>query len=213
MLDYDIDRTKYVLMEDDEPRPWDQQPEEPPDHYGWFKIYLTLPLPRYVVRVAELAGMNPASRWISRVARKWRWEERAEALDAEDAQYLIVQSELRNQMLQDAAFKAQFQGLHDTNRALDNAAIGDMDRDEARQYLGALFQHQRGLLGSLTRQKEIGEVEVDDERLAELVMERVMEIRTEQSRALLNKVYGRAAADVEEQPDNSPANDKQEEIQ
>ena len=199
--------------DDHTPKPWEQQPEEPPDYFGWFQIYLTLSMPRHLVRVAQIVGMNPRSSWISKIARKWRWVERAEALDAERAQRLVVQSELRNHLLKDVAFKAQFQGLHDTNRALGNAAFGEMDRDETRQYLSALFQHQRGLLRMIARQDGKDEVEIDEERLEQLVEERAREIRMEQLEPLFRKVYGTDAVEAEDEPDNSPAADKQEEIQ
>ena len=199
--------------DDHTPKPWEQLPDEPPDHFGWFQVYLTLPVPRHLVRVAQIVGMNTRSSWISKIARRWRWVERAEALDAERAQRLVVQSELRNRLLKDVAFKAQFQGIHDTNRALGSAAIGEMDRDEARQYLSALFQHQRGLLRMIARQNEIGEVEIDEERLEQLVEERATEIHMESWEPVLRKVYGTDTVDAEVEPDNSPAADNQKEIQ
>lgn len=199
--------------DDRTPKPWEQLPQEPPDHFGWFQIYLTLPVPRHLVRVAQIVGMNPRSSWISKIARKWRWIERAEALDAERAQRLVVQSELRNRLLKDVAFKAQFQGLHDTNRALGSAAIGEMDRDEARQYLSPLFQHQRGLLRMIARQNEIGEVEIDEERLERLVEERAREIDMERLEPIFREVYGTDDVEAEDGPDNRPSPDKQEETQ
>ena len=212
MLDNSIEHVAS-RKDDHTPNPWEQLPDEPPDHFGWFQVYLTLPVPRHLVRVAQIVGMNTRSSWISKIARRWRWVERAEALDAERAQRLVVQSELRNRVLKDVAFKAQFQGMHDTNRALGNAAIGEMDRDEARQYLGALFQHQRGLLKMIARQNEIGEVEIDEERLEQLVEERATEIHMESWEPVLRKVYGTDTVDAEVEPDNSPPADNQKEIQ
>ena len=203
----------HSSKDDHTPNPWEQLPEEPPDHFGWFQVYLTLPVPRHLVRVAQIVGMNTRSSWISKIARRWHWLERAEALDAERAQRLVVQSELRNRVLKDVAFKAQFQGMHDTNRALGNAAIGEMDRDEARQYLSALFQHQRGLLKMIARQNEIGEVEIDEARLEQLVEERATEIHMESWEPVLRKVYGTDTVDAEVEPDNNPSTDKQEETQ
>ena len=40
----------------DQPQPWDRQPGEPVDHYHWFKVYLTRPLPRKVAQVAKLSA-------------------------------------------------------------------------------------------------------------------------------------------------------------
>ena len=197
-----------------EPKPWERQPGEPLDYYGWFKVYLTLPLPRSLVRVAQFANMNPRSGWISKIARKWGWKERAAAFDADDAQRFAVQSELRSQLLKDVAFNAQYQGLHLTGRALDNAAIGEMARDEARQYLSALFQHQRGLLRLLTPRKEkTGKIKINEKQLEGLVMDRAIEIRGERIQPFIDKVYGITdgadGADAEVEAGNGPATAEQ----
>ena len=211
-------------QDDRDPKPWDQQPDEPPDHYGWFKVYLTLPIPRHLVRVAEIVGANPASGWIGKIARKWRWKERAAALDADRAQRLAVLSELRSQALKDVAFNAQYQGLHFTGRALQNAAVGEMDRDEARRYLSALSQHQLGLLRQLTprkkktgRKEQTDRIKINEKRLHRLVMNRAMEIREERIQPLLDEIYGTTededSPDPEQEAGTSPATAEREETQ
>lgn len=199
-----------------EPKPWERQPGEPPDHFGWFKVYLTLPLPRQLGRVAQFANMNPRSSWLSKIACKWGWKERAEAFDADCAQRFAVQSELRSQLLKDVAFSAQHQGLYLAGRALENAAIGEMDRDEARQCLSALLQHQRGLLRLLTpRREKTGRIKTDEKQLERLAMDRAIEIRGERIQPLLDKVYGIAedadGADAGKEPGNGPATDRHKE--
>lgn len=199
-----------------EPKPWEQKPDEPPDLYGWFKVYLTLPLPRSLVRVAQFANMNPRSGWLSKKARDWSWKERAEAFDADHPQRPAVLPELRSQLLKDVAFNAQFQGLHLTGLALENAAIGAMDRDEARQNLSPLFQHQRGLLRLLTPRKEkTGKIKVDEEELYWLAVDRAREICEERLQPLFDKIWGKTddadGADAEKEPGGGPATDKQQE--
>ncbi|MDE0429548.1 MAG: hypothetical protein OXH98_07220 [Caldilineaceae bacterium] len=174
-----------------EPKPWERQSGEPLDLYSWFKVYLILPLPRSLVRVAQFANMKPRSGWISKVARKWGWKERAAAFDADHSQRPAVLPELRSLALKDAAFTAQHQGLHLTGRALENAAIGEMDRDEARRYLSPLFQHQRGLLRlSTPRKQKTGKIKISEKKLEGLVLNRAMEIREERIMPIINKVYG-----------------------
>lgn len=201
-----------------EPKPWEQQPGEPLDLYGWFKVYLILPLPRSLARVAQFANMKPRSGWISKVARKWGWRERAEAFDVERAQSLAVLSEQRSQLLKDVAFNAQFQGLHLTGRALENSAIGEMDRDEARRYLSPLFQRQRGLLRLTTpRKKKTGKIKINEKRLEGLVMNRAIEIREERIMPLINEIYGTtddadgADADAQKERGNCPSTAEQQE--
>ncbi|MCY3904617.1 MAG: hypothetical protein OXF76_15745 [Caldilineaceae bacterium] len=196
-----------------EPHPWEQQPGEPPDLYGWFQVYLTLPLPRRLVHVARIANMNQGASWLSKIARQWRWVERAEALDAERTQRLAVQSEPRNRLLRDVAFKAHYQGLHVTGRALDNAALGEMDRDESRRYLSALFQHQRGLLRLIARQNEqSGEIEFDEEWLQELVDARAQQIHTEWAQSLGQRFDAIRKAMAAKEAANGAQAGKQEEI-
>lgn len=199
-------------------KPWEQQPGEPPDHFGWFNVYLILPLPRRIAHVAAFANMNPRSGWLSKLARKWRWKERAEAFDAERAQSLAVLSEQRSQLLKDVAFNAQFQGLHLTGRALENAAIGEMDRDEARRSLSALFQRQRGLLRLTTpRKKKTGKIKINEKKLEGLVMNRAIEIREERIMPLINEIYGTtddadgADADAQKERGNCPSTAEQQE--
>ncbi|MDE0182642.1 MAG: hypothetical protein OXL39_14935 [Caldilineaceae bacterium] len=199
-----------------EPKPWEQQPDEPPDLYGWFEVYLILPLPRSLARVAQFANMNPRSGWISKIARKWRWKERAAAFDAHHPQPPAVLSEQRSQLLNDAAFNAQYQGLHLTGRALDNAAIGEMDRDEARRNLSPLFQHQRGLLRLLTPRKEkTGKIKISEKKLEGLVLNRAIEIREERVMPIINKIYGITddadGVDTQNDPGNGPSTAEQQE--
>ncbi len=204
-----------------DPKPWDQQPGEPPDHYGWFKIYLTLPIPRHLVRVAEIVGANPASGWIGKIARKRRWKERAEALDADRAQRHAVLSELRSQLLKDVAFNAQYQGLHFTGRALENAAIGEMDRDEARHYLNPILQHQRGLLKQLTPRKEktgrkeqTDRIKIDEKRLHRLALSRAIELNEERMEPRLKEFEAFwDSLEAEQEAGNSPATAEHEETQ
>ena len=193
------------------PKPWEQQPGEPLDRFRWFQIYLTLPVPRVFSRVAQAVGMNPRSSWVSKTARQWHWKERAEALDADQTAQLAVQSDWRNQLLRELAFEAEYQGLEETNRALTTAAVGEMDREEARKYLGPLSQHQRGLLRLITHEKETGEVQIDEEKLEQLVEQRARAIYEQKISALLQQVYNQADSEAETGQDNSPYVDKVEE--
>ena len=179
-----LDRQNEGAADNDrQAKPWDQQPAEPLDCYYWFRLFLALP--------------NSPKTWISNIARRWRWKERAAALDAERAEQLIVRAELREQLLLDKAFEAQFQGLVDTTKALENAQIGDMNRDEARTYLTPLSRHQRGLLQIVLRQKEEtarkGLEELNEIRLALLIEERALQRVEEMEKErdeMLAKIYG-----------------------
>lgn len=158
-----------------QPKPWDRQPGEPEDRYYWFRLYLTQPIPRKVAQVAKLIGTNSKRTYLSKIAREWRWNERAVQFDADRAEQIV---EMREQLLFDKLFDAQFQGLLDTTQAIENAELDRMDRDEARGHLSPITRYQRGLLSITAQQSEqISEEsleEINQARLAELVEERAL---------------------------------------
>ncbi|MDE0429549.1 MAG: hypothetical protein OXH98_07225 [Caldilineaceae bacterium] len=162
----------------DQPQPWDQQPGEPADCYYWFRIYLLMPLPRKVAQVAKQVGTNSERTWMSKIARKWRWKERAMHFDADKAERFVIRAEIGEQLLQEKFFAALFHGLLDTTRAIENAEIDRLDRDEARGYFSPIARHQRGLLSITAQQSEQTSEESLEElnqaRLAELVEERAL---------------------------------------
>ena len=180
-----------------QPKPWDREPGEPEDCYYWFRIYLAQPIPRKVAQVARLIGTNSDRSYLSQIARDWRWKERAVFADADKAQQIVNQAEMREQLLLDQLFDAQFQGLLDTTQAIQNAELDRMDRDEARGHLAQLARHQRGLLRIVLQQSEqaaeSSQEERNEARLAQLVEERALAMYEEgerESEELLKLIWG-----------------------
>ena len=165
-------------QEGGQPTPWDRQPGEPADCFQWFRLYLSLSIPRKVAQVARLIDTNSDRTYMSKIARDWRWKERAVFADADKAEQIVIQFEARNQLLLDEIFHAQFQGLLDTTQAIQNAELDRMDRDEARGHLAPLTRHQRGLLRIVMQQIEQAAEDSLEERnedpLAQLVEERAL---------------------------------------
>ena len=196
MNDTDNKRTGDT-QDGDQPKPWEQQPGEPVDCYFWFRLFLSLPLPRKVAQVAKQVGTNSERTWMSKIARKWRWKERAMHSDADEAERIVVQAEIRKQLLLEKLFEAQFHGLLDTTLAIVNAEIDRMDRDEARGHLPQLARHQLGLLRITAQQSELtsegSQEELNQARLAELVEERALAMVEEEEaevNELMNLFYG-----------------------
>lgn len=182
MNDNEINKTDNS-QDGDQPQPWEQQPGEPVDHYYWFKVYLTLPLPRKVAQVAKLVGTNSKRTWMSKIARKREWKKRAMLFDADEAKRIVIQAEIRKQLLLDKLFEAQFLGLLDTTRAIANAEIDQMDRDEARGHFSPIARHQRGLLSITAQQSE----QISEESLEELNQARLAQEVEERALALLEE--------------------------
>ncbi|MDE0071543.1 MAG: hypothetical protein OXO48_17645, partial [Caldilineaceae bacterium] len=181
----------------DQPKPWDRQPGEPPDYFYWFRLFLILTRPRKVAQVAKQVGTNSERTWMSKIARKWRWKERAMLFDADESERIVVQAEIRKQILLEKLFEGLFHGLLDTTQAIENAEIDRMDRDEARDHFPPIARHQRGLLSITLQQSEQAaersQQELDKARLAQLVEERALAmIEEEEARTdeLLMQIYG-----------------------
>lgn len=76
------------LVPTTETRPWDRMPGETDDRWEAFNQYLTIPKRgkgieqrRFVADVRDLRGLKNIQ-WVAKVARAFKWEERAAAYDA-----------------------------------------------------------------------------------------------------------------------------------
>ncbi len=173
-----------------EPQPWERQQDEPLDRYRWFQLYYSLPQPRTFTDTAQILGLKPGSRLVSKAAKDWRWKERAAATDDRQRGSLALQSEWRGLLLSEVAYRNRFITLEDTSRALASTAIGELDRIRARRLLGPLLRHQQGLLRLLEPKKQDREVAIDEGKLNPLILERKVEIQGEMIEPVIRKVYG-----------------------
>ena len=173
-----------------EPQPWERQQDEPLDRYRWFQLYYSLPQPRTFTDAAQILGLKPGSRLVSKAAKDWRWKERAAATDDRQRGSLALQSEWRGLLLSEVAYRNRFITLEDTSRALASTAIGELDRNKARRLLGPLLRHQQGLLRLLEPKKQDREVAIDEGKLEPLILERRVEIQGEMIEPVIRKVYG-----------------------
>ncbi|MCZ0938930.1 MAG: hypothetical protein OXJ55_09860 [Caldilineaceae bacterium] len=193
---------------DRQPHPWERQPDERLDRYRWFQVYLTLPLPRTFKSVTHIVGLKPGSRLVARAARDWRWKERT-ASAAKEPAFLPHQQQWRNLLLDELAYIARFNGLAETSRALAGAALGQLDRVQARRRLGPLIQYQRGLLRLLaTPKKEDVNLDIHPDKLRWMVSDRAIEIRGERFNQdpVVRELWGPSAAeDTEDAPAEEPA--------
>ena len=175
----EIDWENYPTLDDaiekvnSRSQPCERQTGEPLEHYRWFRIFVTLPLPRRHKRVAEIAGLRPHTRLIARASSRWRWPERIAEADRQGDEFLALCVEWREQLLREHAYIAQCTALQDTSRALTSAEIGKLDRAVASRQLASLFQFQRGLLSQIEpRRKEKAALKISERRLHGMVLDR-----------------------------------------
>ena len=127
--EYNIDWDNLPTLDDaieqvnSKSQPCERQPGEPLEHYRWFQVHVTLPPPRRLATVAEIAGLRPNTRLIARVAKQWRWPERIAEADRQEDQFLALRVEWGEQLRREIAYTAHFTGLQDTSRALSLSLI------------------------------------------------------------------------------------------
>ena len=172
-------------------QPFERQPGEPLESHRWFLIFLTLPSPRPHKRVAELAGLRPNTRLIAKASSQWRWPQRLADADRPENGFPALQKEWRAQLLRETAYRAQFNGLEDTSRALAGAAIDKLDRAAARRRLGPLIQYQRGLLPLIEpRRKENVAPKINESRLHGMVLDKRLRIASKLTKLQYEAIFG-----------------------
>ena len=184
-----------------ESEPWRQQPGESDKHYDWFRIYLSLMFWQSTEQVARMAK-DVLGATLARIARKWRWQERAAAFDASHIDQPLARPELQEQLLVDRTFDSLLFGLLESTTAIRNAEIDRMDRVKARRSFSALSRHQRNLLRSLWRHDDAAAKAALEERrallVAPLVEERAVPLAEEMashSDEIMEAIWGGAEED------------------
>lgn len=188
--------------------PWERQPAEPAAHYYLFRIYLSLMILQSTRQVARMARAGRETT-LARIARKWTWKERAAAFEASLADQPHARSELQRQFLLDKAYELRLDGLLHTNRALEKAGIGRLDRATASQLLPLLSGHQRSLLQQISRIDAAAERNSLDQRrdvrLAALIEEKALQMATDslyEAERITETLYSDAQMDkYEKDPD------------
>ncbi len=122
------------------PKPWDKQPDEPPEWFNRFHIYLTLgPSRTLLAAYHEWSGSKGNhSSTVNKRSKEWRWKERALAFDqanrAEKAAFEAArEAEARERRIRqnDRIFQA-------VAAALDAADLENLSTEEARTHLPSL---------------------------------------------------------------------------
>ncbi len=124
------------MTEDTSPKPWHQQPDEPPDWYDRFHAFLNLGPSRSLTAAyrkwANSTG-KPSST-TSQQYHKWRWKERAMAYDqAKREEKVARESEAREHRI-----RQNNTILQAVAAALDIADLENLTKEEARQLLPSL---------------------------------------------------------------------------
>ncbi len=128
------------MTDDSSPKAWEQQPNEPPNWYNRFEIYLGLGPSRTPTAAYRIwtGGNSKLSSTASKRAKEWRWEERAIAYDRANREEKaafeaarVAEARERNLRLNTKIYEA-------ISAVFDTADLTNLTREEARALLPTL---------------------------------------------------------------------------
>jgi hypothetical protein len=133
-------------------RPWDPQPEEPAIWYSRFLKYLELGSNRSLQKCCNVVrgelGLEPytvGGDW-SIIARRWRWQDRAKAWDAEQHAIRMADDRDLHREARWRRLEIEEEFLKTIRAAFDKANIAEVDQEQARRRLPQLRQFLRDML-------------------------------------------------------------------
>ena len=133
------------MTDDNSPKPWQQQPDEPPVWYNRFHIYLKLSPSRTLPTAYRIwtGSHGRPSKTARNKAKKWRWEERAIAYDQANREEKaafeaarVAEARERNLRLNTKIFEA-------ISAVFDTADLTNLTKEEARALLPSLRGYLR----------------------------------------------------------------------
>lgn len=128
------------MTETASPKPWEQQPDEPPEWYDRFHTYLTLGPSRSLTAAyrawADSKG-NP-SKTASNRYNKWNWVERALAYDQATREEKAAFEAAREAEARERRLHRLEKIIEDSAAALDIADLKNLSPQEARALLPSL---------------------------------------------------------------------------
>ena len=122
------------------PKPWEQQPGEPPKWYSRFGIYLGLGPTRTPTAAYRVwtSGDSKLSRTASKRAKEWRWEERAIAWDKAGREEKAAFESAREAEARERNLHLNTKIFEAVSSVFDAADLFNLSKEEARAYLPSL---------------------------------------------------------------------------
>ena len=145
------------------PKAWDKQPDEPPNWYNRFEIYLGLGPSRTPTAAYRIwtGGNSKLSSTASKRAKEWRWEDRAIAYDRANREEKaafeaarVAEARQRNRRLNTKIFEA-------ISVIFDTADLTNLTKEEARALLPSLRGYLR--TASELQRRDLQSTQDDDQ--------------------------------------------------
>ena len=152
------------MTNDTSPKAWEQQPDEPPNWYNRFEIYLGLGpsrTPTAAYRIWTGGSNSKLSSTASKRAKEWRWEERAIAYDRANREEKaafeaarVAEARQRNRRLNTKIFET-------ISVIFDTADLTNLTKEEARALLPSLRGYLR--TASELQRRDLQSTQDDDQ--------------------------------------------------
>ena len=128
------------MTNDSSPKPWQPQPEEPPEWYNRFHIFLNMgPSRTLAAAYREWANSDgKPSGAASRQSAKWNWKERAMAYDQANREEKAAFEADRAAEARERRIRRNNKILESVAAALDTADLENLSTEEARALLPSL---------------------------------------------------------------------------
>lgn len=122
------------------PKPWDQQPDEPPKWYTRFGIYLGLGPTRTPTAAYRIwtNGSGKLSRTASKRVKEWRWEERGIAWDKAGREEKAAFESAREAEARERNLHLNTKIFEAVSTVFDTADLPNLTKEEARAFLHRL---------------------------------------------------------------------------
>lgn len=134
-----------AMTDDTSPKPWEQQPDEPPKWYSRFGIYLSLGPTRTPTAAYRIwtSGNSKLSRTASKRSKEWRWEERAIAWDKAKREEKAAFEEAREAEARERNLHLNTRIFDAISSVFDTADLTNLTKEEARATLPSLRGYLR----------------------------------------------------------------------
>ena len=128
------------MTDDTFPKPWQQQPDEPPNWYDRFHTYLTLGPTRTLAAAYRIwaGSQGRPSRTAREQSTNWKWKERAMAYDRANRTELAALEASRTAEARTRRLHGMERIINSTADALDISDLKNLSTEKAHELLPSI---------------------------------------------------------------------------
>ena len=133
------------MTDDSSPKPWQQLPDEPPQWYDRFEIYLRLGPSRTLAAAYRIwaGSQGRPSKTARERAEEWRWQERAIAWDKANRKEKAALEAARSAESRERNLRLNSKIFEAISAVFETADLTNLTKEEARDILPSLRGYLR----------------------------------------------------------------------